>query len=247
MLLLGSKVFHTMDQYVDIEKFLSLEDKWYEFFGRNFAYATNAWSASGIPIDCDWPYLMNEPGLYFARHAALRAGDENIDKFKSANNNEGLCRYLQLKYGAFNPYKKFALVDSSAEYYPFVEDWIKEWVSSLPFTSVNIVSALFTDHHVKIKYHRDYNWWPHEQGDNREVPEKLPDFIWFRFDLNRPLKLYDIDSKGNITDEVSIQGYSATFNHFNWHGNMDGNDRASLTLKIQGEFTPEIKAALQAK
>jgi hypothetical protein len=215
---------------------LSLKDEFYFLFAKNKDRAVSSWNAAGISIDCDWPYLTDNPFLYYAFH-------KNEDaKFKEFDNKEQLAIYLQLKYGAFTPYKILHLTDYSPQ--RNVEPWvtlsIQNWLHTLPFDKIDSVSLFYNDHYCPLKYHRDYNFLPYEKGEQSQ-PETLQDLIWFRFDLDREFLLYDINKEGDIIDSVKVEGHTATFNHYNWHGNISAYDKASLTVKVEGRFSKDFK------
>ena len=133
------------------------------------------------------------------------------------------------------------LNDFQKDLHDWVDDPIKSWVHSLPFERFDVVSLFLSDHYVPLKYHRDYNFFPYEKGDVRETPKTLQDIIWFRFDKNRAFNFYELDDAGNVIKEYNVEGYSSTFNHFNWHGNVSSHDTATVTIKIEGKFTDEFR------
>jgi hypothetical protein len=54
--------------------------------------------------------------------------------------------------------------------------------------------------------------------------------------------LFDLDEKtGEVLQTVPVEGYSAFFNHHNWHGNFVGHPNSSITVKVEGRFTPEFR------
>lgn len=236
MLLLNQKPYHCLDQYLDVNDFLSLKDEFYVLYAKNKDRAVSSWNAAGIPTDCDWKYLTKPPFLYYTLH-------DNVDpRISEFDNKEQLAVYLQLKYGSFNPYKILHLIDYSPQknIEPWVTEPIKQWIGSLPFDRVDSVSLFYNDHYCPLKYHRDFNFLPYEKGDNPAVPDKLQDLIWFRFDKDREFYIYDIDQFGNLTYQVPVEGHSATFNHYNWHGNIDAYNKASLTVKVEGKFREDF-------
>lgn len=250
MLLLNSKPFITLDSYLDISRFKSLEDDFYFLYSKNIGNGKATWNSGGIPVDLNWPYLTDHHLLYHVYHSAKKTGNSKllamIDYFDSTNDKDGLARFLQLKFGAFTPYRILHLNSYKKPLHNFVDPLIKEWVHSLPFESIDMVSLFFNDHYCPLKYHKDYNYFPYEDGDKREVPDTLQDLIWFRFDLNRGFNLYNFDKDGIMIESIPVEGYSATFNHYNWHGNTEAYDQASLTVKIEGKFIPEFKEKIYA-
>lgn len=226
--------YHTLDNHININEFLKLEDEFYFLYAKNKDKVKSVWNAGGFPTDCQWTYLTDNPLLYYTPKDDPNL--KNLDK-------EGQATYLQLKYGSFNPYRILHLVDYSPS--KNIESWvtqpIKDWIKSLPFKSIDSVSLFYNDHYCPLKYHRDFNFFPYEDGDKPNIPDTVQDLIWFRFDLNRGFNLYKISADGRILETVPVEGYSATFNHYNWHGNTDAYDKASLTVKVEGKFLEDFK------
>lgn len=240
ILLNNGKVSCTLDSYLDVDKFKSLKDEFYYLFASNLSRTKDVWNSGGIPADIGWAYLSSDPLLYHTLHAISDpAVQEIVARF--GEDKQGLAKFLQLKYGSFNPYKILHLNDYQQPLKDWVSPVIKEWVNSLPFASVDVVSLFYNDHYCPLKYHRDYNYFPVEQGDNREVPDTVQDLIWFRFDLSRGFNLYDIDEFGNVLTVHPVEGHSATFNHYNWHGNVEASNHSSLTIKVEGKFKDTFK------
>lgn len=232
MILLHNKPFHTLDQYLNIAEFLSLKDEFYYLFAKNKEHAVSVWNAGGIPTDANWSYITDNPSLYYTLKSSA---DSKTTKF---DNKEQLAVYLQLKYGSFNPYRILHLLDYSPD--KNVEPWvtapIKIWMETLPFSKIDSISLFYNDHYCPLKFHRDYNFLPYEKGELKQPPDVLQDLIWFRFDLSREFFLYDINADGSIKHSVAVEGHTATFNHYNWHGNISAYDKASLTVKVEGKF-----------
>jgi hypothetical protein len=244
MLLLNNKPFNTLDNYLDIDHFLSLKDEFFFMYAKNLHHTKASWNAAGIPMDCNWKYLTEKPLLYTTYHnIALKdpSVKEKLDYFNNTGDKDGLAKFLQLKYGAFSPYRILHLSTKDEPLHDFVEKPIREWIDTLPFDKINLVSIFCNEHHCPLKYHRDYNFDPVNEGDNNPIPSTLQDVIWLRFDLNRHLYLYDFDADGNIIDQCQFEGYSVNFNHYNWHGNTDSFDTATLTVKVEGKFTEDFK------
>lgn len=237
MLLLHNKPFHTLDQYLNIADFLSLKDEFYYLFAKNKEHAVSVWNAGGIPRNTTWDYITDNPGLYYSLKNSSDARTTEFD------NKEQLAVYLQLKYGSFNPYRILHLLDYSPD--KNIEPWvtvpIKTWMETLPFSKIDSVSLFYNDHYCPLKFHRDYNFLPYENGELDQPPDVLQDLIWFRFDLNRHFCLYEISADGKIIKTIPVEGHSAIFNHYNWHGNTEAYDKASLTVKVEGKFKEDFK------
>lgn len=237
MLLLHNQPFHTLDQYLNIDEFLSLKDEFYYLYAKNKERATSVWNAAGIPIDSTWDYITTNHFLYYT---LKNSSDPKITEF---DNKEQLALYLQLKYGSFNPYRILHLVDYTPNKImePWVTDPIRCWASTLPFAKIDSISLFYNDHYCPLKFHRDYNFLPYEKGELDAPPAALQDLIWFRFDLDRHFCIYEINAEGQILETIPVEGYSATFNHYNWHGNTEAYNKASLTVKVEGKFKDDFK------
>ena len=236
LLLENGLVTQSLDSHLDIEKFLSLEDEFYYLFASNYDKTWDVWNAGGIPFDINWEYLDKSPMLYKTLHK-VRDLDPMISKF---DNKAALAYYLKLKYKCFSPYKILHLNVDGEPIKEWVTPAIQDWIKSLPFETVDLVSLFYNDHFCPLKYHRDYDYFPVEEGW-KGVPDTLQDVIWFRFDLSRGFNFYDIDSNGNILSTYPVEGYSSTFNHYNWHGNTEIQESSSITVKVEGKFTEEFR------
>ena len=237
LLLKNNQVTFSLDPFLDIENFLSLKDEFYYLFANNYQKTKDVWNAGGIPFELNWKYLTEHPMLYKTFHL-FKDVDPYINKLPDKT---AIAYYLKLKYGCFSPYKILHL----NEYKQPLEDWvtpaIKDWIGTLPYSSIDHISFFFNDHFCPLKYHRDYNYFPVEHGYSADPPDTLQDIIWLRFDTDRGFNFYDIDDNGNIIATYPVQGYSSTFNHYNWHGNTEHSDVPSLTVKLEGTFTKEFK------
>lgn len=234
LLLKNNLVTYTLDPYLDIDKFLSLKDDFYYLYSQNYDLTRETWTSGGI--DPGENYFLDRPSLYYTWHK-VKDADPMSHVFKDKN---ALAHYYKLKYGCLSPYRVLNLNTWGEPIRDFVTPVIKDWIGGLPFETLNYGSMFFADHYCPLLYHTDFNLFPIENGQE-DMPDQAPDIIWFRFDLDREFYLYEIDQKGKILESYPAQGYAATFNHFNWHGNMDSYHSASLTMKFEGVFTDEFK------
>lgn len=225
MLLVKEKNFINLDTYLDINHFLSLEDDFYRLFSDNQSQASSTWTSGSIGQDNAWTYLNSNRTLYYYSREKEPQNKTYTEEF---------AKFLQLKYNAFNPYKILHLY--SGKFREFVPESIQKWVEQLPFDQVATVSLFYNERYVPLGYHRDFNYWPVEDGDDQTVPNECTDLIWFRFNTDRRFYLYDIDIDGNITNAVPVTGHSVYFNHYNWHGCTDPSEKTSLTIKVEGKF-----------
>lgn len=255
---LQDKIFVNLDSALNVESLLSLEDDFYQLFAKNSSKASHAWAAGGIDLESNHPYYKTNPGLYHTFH------NKDFDfSFRTENTKSGqgsttnswcdeLAVYLQLKYGAVDPYKFLHIVnhqENTKESKVCLQDWvfefpqIVEWIMELPFSNFQNITLIFTPKFVQQGYHRDFNLYPIEKPETiqNDIPELDIDVVWCRFNLNRPFYLYDIDKNGKILQEIPLEGYTAMFNHYNWHGNINPAEDASLTIKLEGNLDKGFK------
>jgi hypothetical protein len=233
---------------------------------------TGVWNAGGhSPKDYEHtPEIHREKGLlYYAYRKANedRKTDVELDKhlrhFEETKDQHGLSRYLKLRYKAFDPYNVLNIRKTTgpfyaADAYTFTDkEWeMYHWVdyidqfpnlknfieNDLPLDNIGVVTVFYNEHFVPQCYHRDFNYFPFEMGNKPETFPHRQELIWFRFELDRPFYLFDIDeTNGNIKQQVPVEGYSAFFNHHNWHGSFDNYPYSSVTVKVEGKFTDEFR------
>jgi hypothetical protein len=233
------------------------------------------WNAGGhSPEDhYDFPDIHREKGLlYYVYRKANedRKTDSDLDQhlqyFENSKDQTGLGRYLKLRYNAFDPYNVLNLRKTtgpfySADSYAFTD---KEWdmyywtdtidqcpklkdfiLNDLPLDRIGIVTLFYNEHFVQQGFHRDYNYMPYEVGNTPDTYPHRQEFIWFRFDLDRPFYILDMDMpNGKIIDKYPVNGYSAFFNHHQWHGSFDSYPYSSVTVKVEGKFSEDFRKQL---
>ena len=255
------KPFYCLDEHIDIQTFLSLRDDFcFLYANSNPLTRQDTFGSAGLPAwdippasDSAWQYLLDPPTPYAAYHRALKENDpktiERMKFFKDNHRTQDLCLFLQLKYGAFNPYKKIHLLaekgkQSPYSFIPALDELpgIRNWINALPFERLNLCQLIVVDHYYIHKYHRDFDFFPIENGHQpMPQPGEMDDWMWLRFELDRGFNLYDLDDDGNILETIPIEGYSATMNNMNWHGNTEAYPKHSMTMKLEGKFTEEFK------
>ena len=215
------------------------------------------------------PQIHREKGLLYyvlikAKEDAKTDSDlaRHLEYFESKKDLHGLSRYLKLRYHAFDPYNILNIRQTTgpfyaADSYTFTEkEWamyhwcdymdqfpsIKNFIEELPLEKIGVVTVFYNEHYVPQGYHRDYNYFPFEKGDAPDTFPHRQELIWFRFDLTRPFYLFDIDEKtGTLKEQIPLDGYTAFFNHHNWHGSFDIYPNTSITVKVEGKFTDEFR------
>lgn len=236
---------------------------------------TAVWSGAGHdPYETyNFPEIFREKDwVYFSyRKANLdRLSDSTLDKhlsfFEKESNKDGLARYLKLRYKSFDPYFALNIRKNHGPFYsadskklnesdwdryhiwqPCMENFpnIKQFIYNLPLEQIGNIVVHYSEHFVPLGYHRDYNYFPFEDGNNPISQPHREEFIWLRFDLDRPFYIFDLDKeKGVIKDQISVEGYSAFFNDHQWHGSFDHHPNASLTVKVEGKFTDRLRKQL---
>ena len=119
---------------------------------------------------------------------------------------------------------------------------IIDFAESLPFDKLGVVTVFYNEHFVPLGYHRDVNLFPIERKEKNVSYKHRQELIWLRFDLDRPFYLFDIDTEnGEVIESVPVEGYSAFFNHHNWHGNFNSHSESSITIKFEGKFTDKFR------
>lgn len=259
---IGNKNFITLDPYLDISSFLSLENEFNFLISSLWdSIRSGIWNAAGHSPEIihNKPSVFREKDfLYYAYEKAniLRQQDKHLNDhlvfFENSSNKVGLEKYLKLRFNAFDPYYILNLTSinndtGQYEFLDILENYpnIKNFFYNLPFESLRRITVFYNEHYVPLGHHRDYNYWPLEHGDSSETLPPSNQFIWLRFDLNRSFYLFDVDlENGKIIQKIPIQGHSAIFNDTNWHGNLDFYEKSTLTVKISGIFTEDFTKKL---
>jgi hypothetical protein len=273
MLTLNGKPYISLDNFLPIDKMLSLKHEWEFLLSSNqHNIRTGVWNAGGhSPEDYEnTPPIHREKGLLYYVYRKANEDrktdselDQHLNHFEETKDQHGLSRYLKLRYKAFDPYNVLNIRKTTgpfyaADAYTFTEkEWaMYHWVdyinqfpnlknfieNDLPLDNIGVVTVFYNEHFVPQCYHRDFNYFPYEMGNKPETFPHRQELIWFRFELDRPFYLFDIDeTNGNIKQQVPVEGYSAFFNHHNWHGSFDNYPYSSITVKVEGKFTDEFR------
>lgn len=245
----NGKPFINLEPYLNVDELLSKKDDFFFFFAKNWTRHSESNTAAGVNYeDKDLPAFEQMKLAYFVLHEIKKNGTEKekerVAYFENKNDRYGLMRYLQLQYKVFSPYRTMHLYNyGTGQFKDWVDDDIKEWVKQWPFKDIKQISFFYVDHYQPQSFHRDFNYYPFEEGVKTFEELDAPlDVLWFRFDKSRELHLYDVDSQGNVINSVPVEGHIATFNYHDWHGNLKTIlPYASLTFNIEGHFTDEFK------
>jgi hypothetical protein len=233
---------------------------------------TGVWNAGGHSPDHYYnaPEIFREKGLLYYIYRRVNEErktdtqlDQHVSYFEQNKDQHGLSRYLKLRYQAFDPYNVLNVRKTTGPYYAadaycFTEDdwskyqWcdymddyphIKDFINNeLPMDRIGVVTVFWNEHFIPQGFHRDYNYFPYEKGDKPDTFPHRQELIWFRFDLDRPFYLYDLDTaNGKVIKQIPVEGYSAFFNHHQWHGSFDNYPKTSMTVKVEGRFTDEFR------
>lgn len=264
MLTINGKDFIPLDKHIDIKKIINLKDDFHFLYSSQMAKArTGTFHIGGFDPD-NIPNVFRERDmLYLAlkKSNLERQTDLDLDRklkhFEDNYNNPGLVRYLKLRYRAYDPYNilqirytnlKLYSADAltftdkewnSYEWAEGIDKHIVDALESLPFKKLGTVTLFMNEHYIPLGYHRDFNYLPDENGNTPKTFPHRQEMIWIRFDLDRPFYLIDTDN--DTVKQTAIEGYSAFYNHHNWHGNFTGIPFSSLTMKLEGAFTEEFR------
>jgi hypothetical protein len=222
------------------------------------------------------PEIFREKGLLYYIYRQVnedRKTDADLDRhvkhFEDTKDQHGLSRYLKLRYRAFDPYNVLNVRKTTGPYYAadsytFTdEDWknyywcdyMKDYPhlvnfieKELPMDRIGVVTVFWNEHFIPQGFHRDYNYFPYEMGNKPDAFPHRQELIWFRFDLSRPFYIFDLDiPNGKVINQYPMDGYSAFFNHHQWHGSFDNYPETSVTVKVEGRFTDEFREKLGLK
>jgi len=266
--LLNNQPYITLDPFIDIQGFLDLHDEFNFIIASNQdKIRTGIWSAGGHSPGHNKIFHENDLLYYVHQRAQLeRQTNKDLHKkltyFEEKNDRAGLAKFYKVKYNAMDPYNILNLRTTTKDVYSSdahftKEDWkcyswidlidsypkIKVWIESLPLDELGIVTIFYNEHYVPLGYHRDFNYFPLEKGDQTASYPHRQEFIWLRFNLDRQFCLFDIEDD-KIIETIDVKGYSAFFNHHNWHGNFQPISYSSLTVKVEGKFSNELRKQL---
>lgn len=192
--------------------------------------------------------------------------NQHLLHFENSNDKRGLARYLKLRYNSFDPYFALNIRKNTGSHYsadsiklsendwdryyswqPYMDKFpqIIKFIENLPLEKIGNVVIHYSEHYVPLGYHRDYNYFPIENGNRPNSYPHREEFIWLRFDLDRPFYILEIDKENStVVKKIKVEGYSAFFNDHQWHGSFDHYPLANLTVKVEGKFTEELRKSI---
>ena len=106
---------------------------------------------------------------------------------------------------------------------------LMEFVKTLPFAETSRILVMCDDKGRSVTTHRD-----HAYG------VILHEFIWFRTNLSKPFFVTD----RYLKERKYITSYSAWFDTVNQFHGADAGDRMTLSLRVDGRFNDEFRAAM---
>lgn len=272
LLTINNQPYIKLDSYLNIDRLLELKDDFYfmsTYLWQKSRYGV--WHTGGQDIDNPNSIFREQESLYWAKQLVTEDRktntelDRKIKIFEDSGDMRGLAKYLKLKYKLFDPYEILQIRYTKSEKNLYAADgatftkedwesyrWIEEmnqfqhlvdFIKSLPFEYLGMVTFFINEHYVPLGYHRDYNYNADIIGNQPNTFPHRQEIIWFRFDLDRPFYLYDIEDNQVLT-EIPVEGYSAFYNHHQWHGNLNGSPNSSLTMKVEGVFTDDFRKTI---
>jgi hypothetical protein len=253
---IAGKPFLSLDQYIDIDTFLTFKSQIAYLYADNQDRAISSWVAGGFDTGKKWKDI--NPGdkklLYHILHEDIPSLSKEIQEHVSRlatdspyEKGSKLTTYFALMFGT-TPMDVLHLTigdDNSMKWLDFVTDEFadfKKWVSELPFERVTNVDVFFKKPDYAPGIHRDYNLFPYMDGP-RPVPEVLDrNLLLFRWNLGDGFCIYDVEEDKHINGEYDTAGcYSMTFDDRNYHGKLKDNLPVWYYIKVEGQFTEEFK------
>lgn len=254
MFILAGKPFIPLDDYIDINTFLSFKSMIAHLYALNRKNANSSWEAGGYNTYEDFKKFSGETkSLYHIYHEQIPTESPEIQKHVADLSNgsqwrkgEDLATYMALMYGV-SPIYVMHLTngnENKLEWNDFVTDEyiaFKKWIDTLPFTSIINIDIFYKPADVAPSIHRDFNFYPNDEPE--PVPAELNyNALLLRWNLGDGFCIYDIDEHDNVIAEYDTAGcYSLTFDHRNFHGKLWDNLPVWFYIKIEGQFTPEFK------
>lgn len=252
---IAGKPFLPLDQYIDIDTFLTFKSQIAYLYASNDEHAISSWVAGGYDTAKDWEHINgNKKLLYHTYYEDIPLASAEIQKHVANlainspyEKGAKLATYFALMFGT-TPIDVLHLTTGDHDgmrWLDFVTDEyadFKKWVAKLPFTNITNVDVFFKRADYSPGIHRDYNLFPYMDGP-QSIPEVLDrNLLLVRWNLGDGFCMYDIDEDKNIKGEYDTAGcYSLTFDDRNYHGKFNDSLPVWFYVKVEGEFTPEFK------
>lgn len=106
---------------------------------------------------------------------------------------------------------------------------LMDFIKTLPFKSTGRMLIMYDDAPREVPAHRDHI-----------ETELCHDFLWFRTSLKKPF--YMLNHKTGA--KKYVDGYTAWFDSVNQFHGSDPYDGLSFSIRVDGHFTDEFKAAI---
>lgn len=255
LLTLAGKPFIPLDNFIDVDKFLTFKSKIAYLYATNTDKSISSWVAGGYNTGKDWAHFSGDKkSLYHTYHedipnmsAEIQEHVAKLEYDSPYNKGNDLATYMGLMFGT-TPITVLHLTTGDHDkmrWLDFVTDEYEEfktWVSKLPFVNVTNVDVFFKPADVAPSIHRDYNLFPYMDGPE-PMPEMLErNLILIRWVMSDGFCIHDIDNDTVVNAEYDTGGcYSLTFDDRNYHGKLHEHTPVWFYVKVEGQFTPEFK------
>jgi hypothetical protein len=258
MFMLAGKPFIPLDNYINIDRFLSFKSEIAYLYASNTEKSISSWVAGGYDTSADCKkFSGNKKSLYHVFHEDIPTASTKIQKHvrqlesnSPYNKGNNLATYMGLMFGT-TPITVLHLTTGAhdkLQWLDFVTDEFadfKKWVSELPFLNITNVDIFYKPADVAPSIHKDYNLFPYTEG-TQPLPENLNrNLLLIRWNLGDGFCIYDIDQNNNVIAEYDTAGcYSLTFDDRNYHGKLNEHLPVWFYVKVEGQFTSEFKKIL---
>jgi hypothetical protein len=254
---LNGQPFLPLDNYIDVDTFLTFKSKIAYLYATNTEKSIASWVAGGYNTGNEWAnFSGDKKSLYHTYHEVIPTESEEIQNHVKQleldspyDKGNKLSTYFGIMYGT-TPITVLHLTTGhdQLEWLDFVTseyDDFKTWVTALPFSNITNVDVFYKPADVAPSIHRDYNLFPYMDGPG-DVPDCLNrNLLLIRWVISDGFCMYDVDDHKNIAAEYDTKGcYALTFDDRNFHGKMDDHTPVWFYVKVEGTFTPEFKNKL---
>lgn len=252
MFTLAGSPFLPLDQYIDVDTFLSFKSKIAYLYASNQEKRISSWVAGGYNTSTDWErFSEGKKSLYHLYHEDIPNLSTEIQEHVAKlavdspyQKGEKLATYMGMMFGT-TPIDVLHLTKNK-QWQDFVTDEFdnfKQWVEALPFNDVFSVDIFFKPADYAPSIHRDYNLFPYSEEGPQDMPVTLTrNLLLIRWAISDGFCIYDVKDNKDVVAEYDTAGcYSLTFDDRNYHGKLKDNPPVWFYVKIEGQFTPEFK------